>query len=233
MSNRVQQSLAFVLHRRDYGETSRILSCFTQEYGRIDILCKGCKSLGKKSRIMELFRLYDISWSGRADLKVMHRVDELRTFLLINEANRLYCGFYLNELLYSAIRIGVSEPKLFKLYTDVLTQLSIVTKRDIQFLLRQFELQLLQVMGYGISLDVEQDGKTSIDCTIDYGFEPEQGFFQTSVRHQIIVRGDTLLALSKDRFTEQRQCQEAKKLTRFLIDYYLPSSSIQSRKLFT
>lgn len=232
MSAGVEQSQAYVIHRRDYGETSRILSCFTQSHGKVDILCKGCKRPGKRSRVLEPFRLYDISWSGRSELKTMRQADELQSFQLIDDARQLYCGFYLNELLYSIIRHNETEPALFAIYTDVLARLSLSEHKQIPVLLRRFELNLLQVMGYGITLDIEPDGETPIDLTENYGFKPEQGFFRTSLRHQVLVRGDTLLALSKGEFTQPHHDAEAKKLTRFLISYYLPDSSIQSRKLF-
>ena len=129
MSSRYRfQSPAFILHRRDYGESSRILSCFTREYGRVDMVCKGCRKSGKSSKVLEPFRRYHLSWTGKSDLKTLVHADESRVHAIHQDSRKLYCGLYLNELLHGLIRAFESEPDLFELYEDTLHGLAMRLK---------------------------------------------------------------------------------------------------------
>lgn len=226
------ESAAFILHRRNYGESSRILSCFTREYGRVDMVCKGCRKPGKASKVLEPFRRYNLSWSGKSDLKTLINVDEYQMFNVHADANKLYCGLYLNELLTGVTRTSEVEPTLFDLYELTLADLASDSGSAIQHILRYFELSMLNHMGYGLSLNYEQDGQTPINPDASYGFQPEHGFFQTALKDQFLAQGDSILALSLGRLTTARQEREARNLTRLLIGYYLPNTKIQSRKLF-
>lgn len=233
MSSRYRfQSPAFILHRRDYGESSRILSCFTREYGRVDMVCKGCRKSGKSSKVLEPFRRYHLSWTGKSDLKTLVHADEGRVHTIHQDSRKLYCGLYLNELLHGLIRALESEPDLFELYENTLHSLALDQGDSIKYILRYFELNMLYHMGYGVSLEYEQDGVTPIDADANYGFQPEHGFFKTSGNQQFLARGDSILALNAGRLETARQEQEARNLTRQLIGYYLPDTRIQSRKLF-
>jgi len=228
----INESNAFILHRHTYGETSRIMRCFTRDYGRVDMLCRGCRKSGKQPRNLEPFRRYHFSWSGKGELKTLRQSDELGLYPISSVAEKLYCGFYMNELLSQVIRAGEAEPDMFDLYAMTLSRLTENDVSKIQVQLRSFELSLLQVMGYGLSLDVEKDGVTPIAPSLDYGYEPDHGLYQSRVQHNTLARGDSIIALSNGRFENSRQESEAKRLMRFIIGYYLPNSSIQSRKLF-
>jgi len=226
------QSEAYILHRRDYGESSRILTCFTRDHGRVDMVCKGCRKSGKSGRVLEPFRCYRLSWSGKSDLKTLIQIDELSMPSITANASRLYCGFYLNELLRGIIRLAQSEPELFDLYHDTLNRLGEHGETSIQPLLRRFELNMIQFMGYGISLQYESDGETPIFADKYYGLRPDQGFYTTAIEAEIVARGDSIQALHLGSSMTPRQEREARNLTRMLISYYLPDTAIQSRKLF-
>jgi DNA repair protein RecO (recombination protein O) len=233
MQNRYKaQSPAFILHRREYGESSRILICFTRDFGRVDILCKGCRKAGKANRVLEPFRRYQLSWSGKSELKTLVQSDEHSMHNLHHGSQRLYCGLYLNELLNGLVRPAESEPDLFDLYEQTLQGLGDEQGSPVNYLLRYFELNMLHYMGYGVSLEYEQDGTTPIDAACGYGFEPEQGFFRTASEQHFLAQGDSIIALNAGSLNSSRQEKEARNLTRRLIGYYLPHTRIQSRKLF-
>lgn len=232
MSQHQLESDGFILHRQNYGETSKIISVLTQEYGRVDMLCRGCRSSGKKNRILEPFRRYSLHWSGRSELKTLRQHDEVIIYSLSSEQERLYCGLYLNELLLSIIRLNEADPCLFALYDTALAELMRCDKEHIAPLLRLFEMNLIRLMGYGVELDVESDGQTPVEDSVPYAFTVEQGFYRSGAGQNILIHGDTLAALSSGKFSSKRQLREAKRFTGFLINYYLPNFSIQSRKLF-
>lgn len=226
------ESPAFILHRRDYRESSRILSCFTREYGRVDMICKGCRKSGKARKVLEPFRLYNLSWVGKTDLKTLVHADEVKVLNVQRHANQLYSGLYLNELLNGLIRGAEAETAVFDLYESTLGNLVEDAGSSIQHVLRYFELNMLSYMGYGVSLTVEHDGITPIHQDTHYGFQPEHGFFKTTDKEKFLARGDSIIALNAGQLTSTRHEREAKNLTRLLISYYLPNTRIQSRKLF-
>ena len=226
------ESPAFILHRRDYRESSRILSCFTRDYGRVDMICKGCRKSGKARKVLEPFRLYNLSWVGKTDLKTLVHADEIRVLNIQKHANQLYSGLYLNELLNGLIRVAEAEPAIFDLYESTLENLVKDAGLPIQHVLRYFELNMLSYMGYGVSLAVEQDGITPIHQDIHYGFQPEHGFFKTTDKEKFMARGDSIIALNTGHLESVRHEREARNLTRLLISYYLPNTTIQSRKFF-
>ena len=226
------ESPAFILHRRDYRESSRILTCFTRDHGRVDMICKGCRKSGKTSKVLEPFRLYDLSWVGKTDLKTLVQADENRVLNVQQHSHKLYCGLYLNELLNGLIRVSEAEPEVFDLYESTLESLAGGAESSIQHVLRYFELKMLNYMGYGVSLTHEHDGMTPIHQDSHYGFQPEHGFFKTTDKEQFLARGDSIIALNTGHLESARHEREARNLTRILISYYLPNTTIQSRKLF-
>lgn len=227
-----QTSTGFVLHRQNYRESSRILRCYTRDFGRVDILCKGCRSARKNSRNLEPFRVYELSWSGKGELKTLSQVDELSVFSISQSSESLYCGFYLNELLHQLTRSGETDEQIFDLYSETLSKLSRTTDDGIQPILRQFELSLLHCSGYGISLQCEYDQVTPVQPDARYEFRFEQGLCRVNGNEKYLAHGDALLALQQGIFENDRQLREARIFMRHLIQYYLSGNTIHSRKLF-
>lgn len=232
MSQAIETSDAIALHRRDYGETSKIISFFTLDEGRVDVLCKGCRTAGKRARVLEPFRKYRISWSGKSELKTLRQYDELTLHQIMYQPERLYCGLYLNELMLALVRVAESDPELFYLLDATYARLASCDKNDISRVLRDFEFNLIECMGYAVSFLTEGDGETTVQPDLIYGFKEDYGFYATQSEHNGF-HGDSLVAIASGEYTNTRQLKEAKQLARQLISYYLPNCSIQSRKLFS
>jgi DNA repair protein RecO (recombination protein O) len=65
---RVSLEPAYVLHHREYRDTSRILDVFSARHGRITLFARGAR--GPKSKLAPLlmpFRALLLSWTGRGD----------------------------------------------------------------------------------------------------------------------------------------------------------------------
>src|SRR5882672_11690798 len=65
---RIALEPAFVLHHREYRDTSRILDVFTAKHGRLTLFARGAR--GPKSKLASLlmpFRPLLVSWTGRGD----------------------------------------------------------------------------------------------------------------------------------------------------------------------
>lgn len=224
-------SQGFVIHRHHYRETSRILRCVTLDYGRIDLVCKGCRGQGKAAKVVEPFRLYEFEWSGKSELKTLRQADEIRVYSL-GRSQYLYSGFYLNELLNHLLQAGEAEPDIFHLYMGTLMQLQDVSDNRLPVILRYFELRLLDILGYGINLKEESDGRTPIDVNAYYGFDIREGFYRVQDSSQALLQGDTIASMRTGHYHQKRHIDEARMLMRFVLQFYMPSDKIQSRKLF-
>ncbi|MBP8282604.1 MAG: recombination protein O N-terminal domain-containing protein, partial [Chromatiaceae bacterium] len=89
----------FVLHRRDYGNTSLLLDLFCAETGRLPVLAKGAKrGRTPATAILQPFRPLWANWTGLGEVRTLTSAEPAgRTLDLDGQA--LFCGFYLNELL--------------------------------------------------------------------------------------------------------------------------------------
>ncbi len=164
-----QTDLAFVLHSRDYRETSLIVRLFARGAGRFSAVYRGARR--RRGSPVQPFSLLQVRWRGRAELKTLTGVELDEAFHL--RGRRLYIGLYLNELLTRLLHEHEAQETLFDQYHFLLRQLR--ADADIEPLLRHFELLLLRELGYGIALDVDADSGEPLEPDAVYRFHPESG----------------------------------------------------------
>jgi len=232
---RVQGQSAFVLHARDYSETSLIIEALTPRHGRLGLLAKGARRPSSPFRgLLEPFQPLLLSWTGRGELPILTAAepDGESTF---STGPALYCGFYLNELLVRLLHRHDAHEALYVAYRDALTALS---RNDAtESALRQFEVKLLGEIGYGLVLNRDVGDDTPIDPDAWYDYIPERGPMRMTNpdvgRAQgVVVRGASLMALAQDRLSEPESLRDAKRLMRTMLARYLGDKPLHSRKLF-
>ena len=100
---RITDQPAYLLHRRDWQNSSLILDLMTLDYGRVSLLAKG----GKSSRSRGLFQPFSqlmVSWTGRQELKTLTTIDgttlpvDERLYLPLLYVNELITIFFLNRI---------------------------------------------------------------------------------------------------------------------------------------
>ena len=225
-------TVGFLLHSRPYRETSLLLSFFTDTDGRVDIIGRATRGSAKKrSSAPVLFSAYDLSWSGKNELKYLSHCESVQpAFQLTSKA--LYCGLYVNELTYRLLPKHDAEPDFFKVYSETLSGL--MNAQAVEPCLRIFELSLLKAIGYGLSLDLDCYG-ASVDPDSLYIYIPERGLqLSTHQEAQFHIGGlgEWFLAIDSGNYQEVAVMQLAKKLLRATLSLYLGSRPLQSRELF-
>ncbi len=120
---RISEQPAYVLHHYSYGETSLLLEVFTRDFGRLGILAKGARRARPRARVpLEPFQRLLIGWSGKGELPALTSVDlDDDPIFLSGEA--LYCGFYMNELLFRMLHRHDPHENLFVVYQSSLRAL--------------------------------------------------------------------------------------------------------------
>jgi DNA repair protein RecO (recombination protein O) len=222
---------AFVLHRRDYANTSLLLEVFSGPYGRFPVIAKGAKrGTSPAAHLLQPFTPLWLSWSGRGEVRTLARVEPAGNALVL-PGKALVCGFYLNELLMRLL--GRSDPHedLFAFYHAALTRLTEGT--DLDGPLRQFELRLLQDTGYALDLGREWDTSLAVTTGRRYLYEAERGFRAAGEGEEgLLVTGETLLALAVDAPLAGALAREARALMRAALAPHLGSRPLHSRELF-
>jgi DNA repair protein RecO (recombination protein O) len=232
---RIQDQPGFVLHARDYSETSLTLEAFTPRHGRLGLLAKGARRPSSRVRgLLKPFQPLLLSWSGRGELPVLTGA-EPNGETTISTGQALYCGFYLNELLVRLLHRHDPHEGLYGVYRETLVALS--QSEATEPVLRQFEKKLLGEIGYGLILDRDVVNNTPIDADAWYDYVPERGPArmanpQLGRAQGVVVRGASLQALADNDLTQTETLREAKRLMRTVLAYYLGDKPLHSRKLF-
>lgn len=223
---------AYLLHTRNYRETSLILEAFTRQQGRVALVAKGAR--GKRSRwrnVLQPFRPLLLSWSQRGEMGTLTGADQVASPPpLMGEA--LFCGLYANELMMRFNQRSDPHAGLFTDYQDLLTRLA--TGDTAQPALRLFEKNLLESAGFGLQLEHEYGSDEPLREEATYQYIPEKGPLPTTEtgddRH-VRVSGAALLALQSGEIAPE-YLLELKRLMRSLLRHSLGDRDIKAQSLF-
>lgn len=227
---RISLEPIFILHSRPFRDTSLILDCLTQRYGRISAIARSARGLKSRYRgMLQLFSPLLASWTGNRELKNLGTVERQGSICRL-DGRRLVCAFYLNELLQRLLQRDDPHPEIYKLYQSTLSQLE--NKTDPRAALRCFEKYLLQSLGYGLPLHYDVQSRDAITAEAYYQFVPDHGFLRCELdrRNQFIFSGKTLLALAKESFDDSTLL-ESRRLLHIALNQYLGHKPIKSREL--
>lgn len=226
---------AFVLHAYPYKETSLIVETFVREFGRVGMVAKGAKRPRSELRgLLQAFMPVSLSWGGAAELKTLTSA-EWRGGVPLPAGRALLSAFYLNELVLKLLAREDPHPKLWDHYESAIASLAGESSAAAQaIVLRRFEVRLLAELGYALPLTHEADGAVPVDPSARYHYAfdhgPRRHASEPGIRWPV-VRGATLLALAEQRYPDGETAAEAKRLMRDVLDHYLESRRVESRRI--
>ncbi len=198
----------------------------TRDFGKITVLAKGVrKSRSKTAGILRPFAALQVSCLGKSELKMLTQV-ELISPLLNLTGIPLFCGFYLNDLIQHFLQTYDPYPKVYFDYRECLSQLT--HNESPEKVLRLFEINLLENIGYALPLDREYINGYPLEAGRRYDFHAENGACENP---QGAFSGELLIALRNRNLHNRELLIEAKKLLRTVIDYHLPGKKLYSRIL--
>lgn len=226
-----EQLTGFVLHRRFYRETSYLTDLFTLELGKVSAVARGVRgNKGDKKSLLQSFQPLLLSISGKHELRNLNQLESAGSMLNL-VGHQLFSAMYLNELLNRLLPKEVPHPELFLCYQQSLKWLA--SGGEIEPCLRQFELMLLEDMGYGFDLTQEYENGQTVEADVDYCLVLENGIRRVDADAQGSNRfsGETLLQVSHQNWTpDSLQC--AKRITRMALSPLLGHKPLKSRELF-
>jgi DNA repair protein RecO (recombination protein O) len=216
---RITLEPGYVLHHREYRDTSRILDVFTARHGRLTLFARGAR--GPKSKLAPLlmpFRPLLLSWSGRGEAAQLTGAEGEGEALPM-PPGQVMSGFYLNELIISLTTRHDPQPQLFEDYARALRRLCVESRPEPA--LRVFEKRLLESIGYGLTLDVSPAGH--------YQFRPAHGLCEVREDAPGAYSGHSLLALREESLDDIQSLDVARRLLRQALDHCLEGRELRTR----
>jgi DNA repair protein RecO (recombination protein O) len=218
---RITLEPAFVLHHREYRDTSRILDVFSERHGRLTLFARGAR--GPKSKLASLlmpFRPLLVSWTGKGEAAQLTtaEIDAREDAPAIPSAH-VMSAFYLNELLISLTTRHDPQPQLFADYARTLRRLAVEAQPEAA--LRVFEKRLLEAIGYGLEFDLSPDHH--------YQFRAGLGFLEVRDDAPGAHPGRCLLALREESFDDAPSLDTARRVLRTALDHCLEGRELRTR----
>lgn len=219
-SYRVSLQPAFILHGRDFTNTSRLLDVFTQDHGRVSLVAKGARSARSKLQgLLQPFSPLIVSWSGKGEVQTLTGAEPVKSTINLS-GNQVMSAYYINELLQRLMTYHDPHPELFEAYQKTLENF---LDGDDELVLRQFEKQLLTEIGYGLSLEVDAENGMPLLKDDKYYYDIEKGpvnIKNNDATGEFIVSGQTLLDMSVEEFSSPQNQKEAKQLMRIILSHH-------------
>ena len=222
---RVDNTQAFLIHRRMYQGSSLLLDFFTKDSGRLRLIARGAR---KSKTSLQMFQCLSISFKGKGELKSLSQweVDDQPRRLLGDD---LILAMYANELILRLLPENDEYPETFNSYWTFLANLNALDSSEKEYALRNFENQMLEDLGYGLdfSFDINDE---YIKEDLQYEFIEHQGFNKNS---NGAVSGKALVSLSKqETITDPIQLTILKKMNRKRLKSLLGDKPLKSKELF-
>ena len=142
-----------VLKVQDYKENDKLLWILTEDYGKVSVIAKGARKSKNKNFSNTLpfcFGEY-VLFKGRTmySLNEGKIIDSFQDIL--NNYDTLIYGSYFNEL----VDIAIEEEPCNEIFIHLIKAFFLMRNDavDLDILARAFEIKLLKVTGYGVSLE--------------------------------------------------------------------------------
>ncbi|MDB6061089.1 MAG: repair protein RecO [Verrucomicrobiaceae bacterium] len=222
---------AYLLHSRDYRDTSLIVELFTLQQGRVSAVARGARSVrhGSSQRaILQPFQPLWLEVVGHTDLKSLRQV-ETRAAAITLRGKSLFGALYLNELLCRLLHRDDANSELFADYENTLQQLSNDNLLDV--VLRHFELRLLDALGYGFSLTHVTDSGTEIVPGLLYDFDAQRGLTRNRMANPHAINGSDIIDFLQGIYSPAAR-RALKQICRQALRPHLGTKPLSSRELF-
>ena len=232
---RIQDQPAYILHHRPFRDTSQILDVITRDYGRLSLMSRG--SRGAKSRLKSVLQPFNsliVGWSGKGEMPTLTAAESQLTNALILKGKALPSAFYINELTMKLLHKHDVHERIYHLYESIIKLLA--DNHEIEPVLRLFEKQLLEELGFGLNLSVNAETGQPILSNNEYVYYLERGSVNVSSvfdeSYILKLSGKSLLDLENNTLDSEQSLKDAKRLMRSILNYYLEGKPIKSRELF-
>ena len=215
----------FLIHARDYRETSSILNIFTSQGGIESLIFKG-KHTNKDRFKFSIFNEYSFTFNEKYSLPYLTKFELLNQYVFDKKYYLL--GLYINELLYKTLKDGYDFDKVYVHYKEFLINLS-DTDDSLGRLALLFEKNLLQDLGYEISLS---ENETIVNDKYYY-YDYNEGFkLDLSLETRSSILGSDLESFFINTLTCEKTISNIRSIIRKIFIQIYPDIHLLGDKLF-
>lgn len=200
-------SPAVVLRWRAYGESDKIVTFLTRDFGKVTGIGKGARNSKRRfPNSLELLARVQVRFRQRpeASLAFLEGCELTAANVVTLDAERLAYGAYLAELAEQMTVEWNPAEGIYELLDEALASLQVGPATA--SLLRAYELKLLEHAGFGSPLERCHQCVAPLGDTAETYFSPSQGAFWCSRCRGI---GEGLVALHAGLVTRLRTLREA------------------------
>mgnify|MGYP005647439989 FL=1 len=160
-------------------------------------------------------------------MKTLTQIDSNFISHSVKGPHDLYTYLYVNELMMRLLPKGLPNQELYDLYQKFveLARADAISELD----LRVFELDLLDVLGYGINFDTDTKENSEFKDSIIYSYIPEKGFHNAG---DVNGYSATEISAIKNRTLEGIDKLKLKSLLQVAISACLDGRELSSREFF-
>lgn len=148
------KSEGIVLKGIRYKDTSKIVTIYTKEHGKIAVMASGAYSA--KSKLMSTtqpFSYGEYHFNKGRGFLYLNQADLINSFYSIRESmERVIYGYYMLELVEKSLAEEQENEKIFLLLEKGLRVLSKLNKNYLQFIIA-YELKFVSFLGYKPNLE--------------------------------------------------------------------------------
>lgn len=149
MRPRRYSSNAVVLSRKNYGDSDRILTLYTKDYGKVVVIAKGVrKPKSRKRGHIEIFTYLKMSAAkGRGEIDTLIETDTIDSFLEIrNSLKKTTVAYFFIEVVNRLTLADETNRRLFGLLIEYLNRLKYSS--SLKKLRYSFIYEILVLLGY-------------------------------------------------------------------------------------
>lgn len=204
-----------------------MVDLFTEGHGRVRLLAKGARShrYNLKGCLQPLTPLL-VRWGRRGEVKTLRNAEVVSLGLPLS-GMMLYSGLDVNELLSRVLEQETNYAVLFFDYLKCLQTLA-AEEHSPEYALRQFELALLNHLGYGLDfLHCAGSGQPVDDGMMKKRVLSLAWWWTTTA-----FTGRELRALAERQLPDMATLRAAKRFTCLALKPYLSGKPQKSRELF-
>jgi DNA repair protein RecO (recombination protein O) len=150
-----ERCLGFIFKFQEVGESDKIFSIFTKEFGKIEILGRGIRKISSKLREgMELFSISQIEFVEGRKQKILVGAQIVERFKKIKKnIKKLSIVYKISQLIDCLIRGQEKDERIYRLIFQILSRLNRYSQRKEIFYYVFFFWKMVYFLGYELNFD--------------------------------------------------------------------------------
>lgn len=148
------KSEGIVLKELRYKDTSKILTIYTKEHGKVSVMARGAyRANSQLMSTTQVFAYSEYHFNMGRGLIFLNQADLINSFYSIREImERVTYGYYMLELVEKSLPEEQENEKIFLLLEKGLRILSKLDKNFLQFIIA-YEIKFISFLGYKPNLE--------------------------------------------------------------------------------